>query len=115
MNRTIKRSDEGRALSRKLREWDPARERELKARDAQVMRAQLIAEDRRRAHTLSPRLMLAAATLVIAVLVGTLLVSRPRETPPTASAPSAETRLQVQLTGESGTRIFWTIEGQGDE
>lgn len=115
MNWTRKRRDEDLGLSPALRDWDPAHGKQLDRDEAGMLRARILEESRRKTPSLPPRLMLAAAALVLAVLAGTLLVSTPLEGPAPVGASGAQTRLQVQLTGESGTRIFWTIEGQGDE
>ena len=115
MNRTRDRSETGPELSSSLKAWDPARECRLGMDEARTMRARVVEESRRDPHALSPRLLLASATLILAVVIGTLLLSTPAESPSIAPTRTPETSLQVQLTGQSGTRIIWTIERQGDK
>ena len=109
-----------------LRDWDPARGRVLDPRTANAMRRDLLVEgERGRTRARWAPLALAAVAGLLVLAIGVALTRGP--TAPdaragldaTIAAPSGRTErtnsaLQLRLTGESGTRIYWTLERRGD-
>ena len=113
-------------VGRKLREYDPARDRELGEKDARQMRARILDSAGEPERPTWRRPALAFAAIVLAVIAGWFAIApnlsnRANLTPVAHMEPvipvdeeplvqdDALTR-QVQYTTPGGTRVVWTLD-----